>query len=429
MYSQFIKKYILIVLLILLYTITYAQKKFNPEDFILITKNKGLSESLTVFKPDMKKQFTIDGKNHTIGAGFQPSVILDPNGVIHIFFQARLDTPDDQSEKMIAHIQSSNGGKSFTNIQFVHKIPMQTYAISSFIHNSPKGKPRISLLTSLSIDETVRKWKDPDLIKKKLHIDINRFQRKAATLVLEYYSDDLGITWQRIEHYGISDKVYNRNEKDFYLAFINLIGQIRKIKQGKYKDRLILAGPIRGDYLPVEDYPKFRNYRPSSSLIYSDDNGKTWEFGGIIKDSTAFSNNEASAVPINQGKQILMVQRSNYKGVKEKTMHVSNDGGMNWEEGFTGNIPSNRCLQVLESTDNLVLCSTPSKTNRSAGSIFYSNDNGKTWTPRLIEKKAFSYSTVNHLFEDFYICVYSRGFHGAFGINMKIFTLDWLLKE
>ena len=53
----------------------------------------------------------------------------------------------------------------------------------------------------------------------------------------------------------------------------------------------------------------FRKYSPSSSLIYSDDNGATWEFGGVIKDSTAFSNNEASAVAINHEKQILMVQK------------------------------------------------------------------------------------------------------------------------
>ena len=134
---------------------------------------------------------------------------------------------------------------------------MQTYAISSFIHNSPEGKPRISLLTSLSIDETVRKMKDTTLIKKKLGIDLSRFQRKAAALVLEYYSDDLGKTWKRKEHYNITDKIYKRNGKEFYLAFINLIGQVRKIKQGTYKGRLILAGPIRGDYLPVKDHNEF----------------------------------------------------------------------------------------------------------------------------------------------------------------------------
>ena len=72
---------------------------------------------------------------------------------------------------------------------------------------------------------------------------------------------------------------------------------------------------------------------------------------------------------------------------------------------------------MLESAGDIVLCSTPAKANRSKGTIYYSEDNGKSWAPRLIEEKAFSYSTVNHLYGDYFICVYSRGFHGAFGIK------------
>jgi hypothetical protein len=306
---------------------------------------------------------------------------------------------------------------------------MQTYAISSFIHETASGIQRISLLTSLSIDETMSKLKDKTIIMEQLGIDISRFSRKGATLILEYYSDDQGMSWKQKQHYGISDQVYQRNGKDFYLAFINLIGQVRKIEQGKYKGRLILGGPIRGDYLPVKDYPTFREYSPSSSIIYSDDNGETWVFGGIIKDSTAFKHNEASAVPVNHGDQILLVRRSNNENIKGKTMHLSNDGGSTWENGSVTNIPATKCLQVLEVTDDLVLCSTPAKKNRSEGTIYVSSNNGKTWIPRLIEKTAFSYSTVNHLSGNFFICVYSRGFHGAFGINARIFSKAWLIEE
>ena len=146
------KNYVLFFILILMAIPSGAQIKFNPESFSQIIDKNGLSPTLDVFRMDMKKQYTINGKNHIIGAGFQPSVLLDPNGNIHVFFQARLETSDDQAEKMIAHVQSSDGGRSFSEVQFVNKIPMQTYAISSFLHNSPEGKTRISLLTSLSID-------------------------------------------------------------------------------------------------------------------------------------------------------------------------------------------------------------------------------------------------------------------------------------
>lgn len=404
-----------------------AQVDADESSFSKLLNKDGLSPALEVFKMDWDKQYIIDGKAYTIGAGFQPSVLLDSKESIHVFFQARLNSSDDKAEKMIAHVVSHDGGESFSDVRFINKSPMQTYAISSFIHETVPGIQRISLLTSLSIDETISKLKDKTVILEQLGIDISRFSRKGAALILEYYSDDLGITWKQKQHYGISDQIYQRNGKNFYLAFINLIGQVRKIEQGKYKGRLILGGPIRGDYLPVKDHPTFREYSPSSSIIYSDDEGESWMFGGIIKDSTAFNHNEASAVPVNYGDQILLVRRSNNENVKGKTMHLSNDGGTTWENGFTTNIPATKCLQVLDVTDDLILCSTPAKKNRSEGTIFFSSDNGKTWTPRLIEKTAFSYSTVNHLSGSYFICVYSRGYHGAFGINARIFSVDWLM--
>ncbi len=389
----------------------------------------GLSPAMNVYKVNKDTLYNIGGEEYFIGAGFQPSVLIDPEGTIHVFFQARLGGSGDKAPKLIAHVVSTDGGKSFSGVEFVNKIPLQTYAISSFFHVLSSGTKRISLLTSLSIDETVERLKDTALISKLLGIDVTRFSRKGAALILEFYSDDFGTTWKRREHYGITDRVYRRNDKDYYLAFINLIGQVRRIDSGSYNGRLIIGGPLRGSYLPCEDYPHFRDYQSSSSVIYSDDNGESWKFGGVISDSTAFVHNEASAVPVDFGSKVLLVRRSNKRGVKGKTMHYSKDGGETWGDGFLSSIPATQCLQVLESTNDLVLCSMPANRNRSEGSIFVSDDNGISWTPRLIEEGAFSYSTVNHLSGDYYICCYSQGHHGQIGIKARIFSKDWLVEK
>jgi len=213
------------------------------------------------------------------------------------------------------------------------------------------------------------------------------------------------------------------------LAFINLIGQVRRIEGGPYDGRLLLGGPLRGSYLPCEDHPHFRNYPPSSSLIYSDNEGESWKFGGVINDDTAFVNNEASAVSVNGGRQVLLARRSNSRGVKGKTMHFSNDGGDTWEDGFLTSVTATRCLQVLETHSDIVLCSAPGKTDRTHGTIYVSHNAGKSWTPKVIEEGLFSYSTVNRLTGDYLICSYSRGHHGEQGIAARIFSVQWLEKE
>lgn len=399
-------------------------------NFDAVLQDKHLSDVIEIYKTDKDHTQEVDGEQRSIGGAFQPSAVLDGKGQIHIFFQARLDSSDDHAEKMIAHVVSSDGGQTFSEPEFIYPKPLQNYAMSPFIRNNPDGGERISLLTCISMDETLTIHGNATTVKAELGIDMNRFTRKAAALILEFYSDDFGKTWQRKEHYDVVDRVYPRNGKDFYVAFMNLIGQVRRIEEGPFKGRLILAGPIRGDYLPCEDHEKFRQYQPSSSVIYSDDQGETWTFGGIIADEkTAFEFNEASAVPVNKGERLVMVRRANARKAPGKMIHYSDDGGDSWGPGILSSIEATRCLQVLEKHGDTVMCSTPGHKMRSRGQIYFSRDHGASWTKKQIEDKLFSYSTVQHLQDDHFICVWSRGHHGEIGIAARIFHGDWLGEE
>jgi len=403
-----------------------AQQERAKDRFAPIVGDQQISRRLTVFRVQKETRHKIDGRLRWVGAGFQPSVVLDRHGAIHIFFQARLGGSGDRSEKMIAHVISRDGGKTFADMRFVNPVPMQTYAISAFARELPTGGQRISVLTSLSVDETIGRLKDAALIKRRLGIDVGSFSRKGACLIIEFYSDDAGKTWKRKDHRGVSDRVYSRNGRKYYLAFINLIGQVRKIEGGPHAGRLILGGPLRGDYLPCPDHPHFRNYRSSSSVIYSDDRGESWQFGGVIRDATAFKHNEASAVGVNAGKQVLLARRSNTRLAQGKTMHHSDDGGATWKDGFVTTVAATRCLQVLETSGRTVLCSAPGKRNRTNGRIYFSRDNGLNWSFKLIEKGPFSYSTVNRLTDGYFMCCYSRGHHGEQGLAARIFSAKWL---
>ncbi len=385
-----------------------------------------ISDYLRVYRVDRRVTYDVNGAERTIGGAFQPSALLDSKGRIHVFFQARLDSSDDRAEKLAAYVVSDDFGRTFSAPRFLQSQPLQSYAFSAFLRKSDSGGERISVLTSVSIDETIERHKDAARIEETLGIDVSGFTRKAASLIVEFYSDDGGDRWLRKEHRGIADRRYERNGREYYLAFMNLIGQVRRIDAGPHSGRLILAGPIRGDYLPCDDHPRFREYSPSSSLIYSDDDGESWNFGGVISDSTAFEHNEASAVPVNGGRQILLVRRANARDAPGKMMHYSNDGGATWEAGIRTSIAATNCLQVLETHDDLVMCTTPGRRNRMDGRVYTSLDAGKTWTSKQIDKGMFSYSTVNRLAGPYYICAWSLSHHGEFGIGAKIFSIDWL---
>ncbi len=87
-----------------------AQPEKESVLFAGVAGDQGLSAALNVFSIDQKKEYFIDGKEYIIGAGFQPSVLLDPDGVIHVFFQARLGNSGDRSQKMIAYVICRGGG-------------------------------------------------------------------------------------------------------------------------------------------------------------------------------------------------------------------------------------------------------------------------------------------------------------------------------
>jgi hypothetical protein len=113
------KKLIIPLIFFLAEITVIAQVGTDESSFSKLLNKDGLSPALEVFKMDWEKQYNINGKAYTIGAGFQPSVLLDSKGSIHVFFQARLNSSDDKAEKMIAHVVSYDGGKSFSDVCFI----------------------------------------------------------------------------------------------------------------------------------------------------------------------------------------------------------------------------------------------------------------------------------------------------------------------
>ena len=401
---------------------------------------KGLSEMRLVFKPGLKVG------SETVAKTFQPSFVVTAKGSMLVFCQGRLKNAGDNEVKVILMNSSPDYGKSWAGVRVLSS-PMNHFAMSPYVSPTKSGE-RISFLTCVGLKVTKAYYdNDFNLMKEKTGIDLNIVGKDKAAVLCRYYSDDDGATWQPEVLTGDRTPLY-KNYDGYTPVFLNAIGQVHKIKQGPHKNRYILAAPIYA----VPDGEKITdNFRkhPSvgSGIIYSDNLGETWQMKGMLSD---YLGNEASAVSINKGKELFMIRRymdgrqlhNNPAKTKlvpligERIAHTSSDGGKIWSKPFLVDISHVRCHGTLTKVDNRLYFSIPKgigenkkKTwdaDRVNGSIYFSDDDGKTWQHKIIETSYFSYSTVGKLTDKYRITFYSRGGHGDKGIGYRIFTDEWL---
>lgn len=407
-----------------------------------LVSNEGVSDLQMVFEPGLKV-----GKDR-VRKTFQPSYVVTSKGTLLVFCQGRLFGGADNDPKVILMNKSFDYGKTWEGVE-VLSAPMNFFAISPY-STIIEGKERISFLTCVGLKVTKKYYKnDLAQVKAQTKIDIEKIGEETASVLCRYDSDDDGASWNVNVLSGDNTPLY-KNYNGYTPIFMNTIGQVHRIPEGKFKDRLILAAPMytvaEGDKIT----DNFRNHTCSGSgIIFSDDKGETWKMEGMITDFLA---NEASVVSINQGNDLLMIRRNNkpgrYKTMQsdlnfspkrgERMAHTSTDGGKTWSEPFMLNISEIMCHGTLARVNERLYFSIPDgredrsqKTKnwddeRIRGAIYYSDDEGKTWNSKIIEENYYSYSTVGKLTDDTMITFFSRGGHGRFGIGYRIFTDRWL---
>lgn len=409
-----------------------------------LVSNEGVSDLQLVFEPRLKVGKDIVRKT------FQPSFVVTSKGTLLVFCQGRLFAGADNDPKVILMNKSFDYGLTWEGVEVISS-PMNFFAISPY--STPfEGKERISFLTCVGLTVTKKYYKnDHALIKEKTSIDIDNIGKDKAAVLLKYHSDDDGATWNKSVLMGDKTPLYKKYD-GFTPVFMNTIGQVHKISEGKYKGRMILAAPMYtvsdGDMFT----DNFRNHSCSGSgIIYSDDQGETWEMDGMITDNLA---NEASAVSIENGDALLMVRRVNKADPEidstsslkilphknERMAHKSYDGGKTWSFPFFVKISDVMCHGTLAQINNRLYFSIPAgmedqsqpkkhwDDDRIRGAIYFSDDDGNTWNSKIIEDNYYSYSTVGKLNNDYMITFFSRGGHGRFGIGYRIFTDNWLVE-
>ena len=276
----------------------------------------GLSERTLAFEPG----FEVHGE--VVCRTFQPSYVVTRDGVLIAFCQGRLRGGRDDDPKVILTSRSSDWGATWSPAKAVSG-RITHYAVSAYL-SERDGRECVSVLSMVDLRGTENIYdKDYGEMRAQSGIDIDAVGRDTPMVLCRFDSDDDGDTWTMETLLGDRSPL-NHRYSDGTLIMFNAVGQVHAISEGPYRGRFVLGGPVtvvpEGEV--VTNY--FRNHPQSgSAVIYSDDQGETWRVDGFITDYLA---NEASAVSINRGEELLLIRRLNSQTVCSKPTCPSRGG-------------------------------------------------------------------------------------------------------
>ena len=372
----------------------------------------------------------------------QPSYVVTRDGVLIAFCQGRLRGGRDDDPKVILTSRSSDWGATWSPARAVSG-RITHYAVSAYL-SERDGRERVSVLSMVDLRGTENIYdKDYDEMRAQSGIDIDAVGRDTPMVLCRFDSDDDGDTWTMETLLGDRSPL-NHRYSDGTLIMFNAVGQVHAITQGPYRGRYVLGGPVtvvpEGE--AVTNY--FRNHPQSgSAVIYSDDQGETWRVDGFITDYLA---NEASAVSINRGEELLLIRRLNSRGML-KAPHPSRGGASRfcaahcpyfdglWQDVVPalsrryqwGALPRHACqgweafALFYSQWLRPARIRAAARYRAAARCDLFSDDEGQTWCHKVIEPETFSYSTVGPLNESQYITLYACSSMGQEGVGCRVF--------
>ena len=258
--------------------------------------------------------------------------------------------------------------------------------------------------------------------------------------VYSIHSDDDGRTWSPLNDITEFTK---RNEA---LTCIPGPGLGTQLTRGPHPGRILI--PCNQHWLKKLD-GKLR-YQNLPYALISDDNGKTWRYGGLapyVFETRSVT--ETQFVELEDG-SILLNGRGGARAIAR-----SEDGGQTWstmklDSILTGPECAAGLLRYSFSSDpdqksessqrgepgnkSRILFSLPSSTGRKHGKIWLSYDEGKSWpVQKNLRPGFFAYSCLTRLPNGDIGCVYgSRGRRpardelGLQNVAFTSFSLNWL---
>jgi sialidase-1 len=240
--------------------------------------------------------------------------------------------------------------------------------------------------------------------------------------VFVLYSDDDGQNWSKPK--DITKDV----KKDNWRWYATGPGVGIQLQYGHKKGRLIIPCDHSGERSNGQN----KDY--GSHIIYSDDHGKSWHIGGIIKTG----GNECQIVECLDGTLILNMR--NHSKFGSRAIAYSSNGGLTFKNlSYTSNLQEPRCQASLlryspnkYANKNVILFSNPNHNKKRLNmTVKASFDEGKSWpVEKCLYKEASAYSCMAVLPEGKIGCLYEAGKKNPYAkLTLAIFDINYLTEK
>lgn len=285
-----------------------------------------------------------------------PAIVQAKNGDLLAFAEARKKSCSDTGDIDLVMRRSSDGGKTWSALQLIWDDGENVCGNPAPVVEQESGNIFLLLTWNLGSDH---------------ERDIIALKSKDTRRVFVSRSTDDGMSWETPKDITATTKKENWT---WYAT--GPVHGIQVSENQKYEGRMI----IPCDHIEAET----KNYY--SHVIYSDDKGNTWKLGGSTPQHQV---NECSIAELSNGD--LMLNMRNYdRESKNRKISTSSDGGMNWsdlenDDVLIEPICQGSLLGNNKKGDKMLIFSNPaSKDSRSNMTLRISEDNGKTWSQKVV---------------------------------------------
>jgi sialidase-1 len=344
-----------------------------------------------------------------------PGIIVTPKGSLLAYCEARKSERGDWGTIDIMLRRSTDGGRTWSPARKIADV------------DGPKQKNPVALAQKLADSADVT-YNNPVAIPDKktgsVHFVFNLEYMRAFYM----RSDDDGQTWSKpVEITSAFDKF--RPEYDWKVLATGP-GHGIQLRNGRLVIPIWLSTGTGG-----------HAHRPSvSSVVYSDDHGKTWKRGDIAVPNTPdwVFPSETAAVELASGGVLLNV-RSESKTHRRLQVR-SKDGATKWSKPeFQTQLVEPVCMGSMVRVGNKILFSNPDNLERRDGkveegksrdrrnvTVQISNDDGRTFiAKKVIEPDWSGYSDLAAGPDGTVYLLFERGLRTR-ALTLARFNLEWL---